>query len=178
MVTAALLAQLALSLGDINEAVQRTERVGSQVREDHSDPGNVIMKVRRAGRKLSVLQYADILLRNSGEQECAAPMSRIQVVISNEKHRGHSNGTGLRFDSRASLKKLVSFGTPRIYLPSPGSHQSEPRRYSRFMSATSRNYVLEVRRLLYLTEFLVLIYYVGVFIPLIFCKYLFINYIF
>ncbi|KAG3202936.1 hypothetical protein PC128_g2827 [Phytophthora cactorum] len=37
-------------------------------------------------------------------------------------------------------------------------------------------YVLEVRKLMYLTEFLVLIYYVGVFIPLIFSIYMVVMY--
>jgi hypothetical protein len=42
-------------------------------------------------------------------------------------------------------------------------------RDSKELTATSLEHVLEVRRLLYLTEFLVLINYVGIFIPLIFC---------
>ncbi|KAE9101889.1 hypothetical protein PF006_g22572 [Phytophthora fragariae] len=56
IVTAALLGQLALSLRDINEAVQRTGQVESRLSEDHSDPGYIIMKARRTGRNLSALQ--------------------------------------------------------------------------------------------------------------------------
>ncbi|KAG6944635.1 hypothetical protein JG688_00016983, partial [Phytophthora aleatoria] len=51
-----------------------------------------------------------------------------------------------------------------------------PKRASQQLSATSLQYVLEVRKLMYLTEFLVLINYVGVFIPLIFSIYMVVMY--
>jgi hypothetical protein len=39
------------------------------------------------------------------------------------------------------------------------------------MATAFLRYVTEVEHLLYLAEFLVLIYYVGASIPLVFCKY-------
>ncbi|KAL4117926.1 hypothetical protein PRIC2_010254 [Phytophthora ramorum] len=50
----------------------------------------------------------------------------------------------------------------------PAPENAMKARDSKAVTATSLQYILEVRRLLYLTEFLVLINYVGVFIPLVF----------
>ncbi|KAG3008460.1 hypothetical protein PC121_g3252 [Phytophthora cactorum] len=60
--------------------------------------------------------------------------------------------------------------------PAPEDVVPAPKRTPQQLSSTSLQYVLEVRKLMYLTEFLVLIYYVGVFIPLIFSIYMVVMY--
>lgn len=94
--------------------------------------------------------------------------SNLQLSVSKD---GGIVDRDLKFESRGTLQ-LQPIGA-RIQ-PAPEVVKWGPpvkaKRDSRSMSAASLQYVLDVRRLMYLTEFLVLIYYVGVFIPLIFCK--------
>ncbi|KAJ8566752.1 hypothetical protein ON010_g6369 [Phytophthora cinnamomi] len=73
--------QLALSLRGSHDAVQRAEDVGSRLRANHSDPGNIIMKVKRAGHKLSAPRYTDILLQDTGKQGDIDPANTIQVML-------------------------------------------------------------------------------------------------
>ncbi|KAI9982887.1 hypothetical protein PInf_006687 [Phytophthora infestans] len=72
------------------------------------------------------------------------------------------------FEERGSIKPYAG---ARIQ-PAPLDTDKHTVRDAKEITATSLQYVLEVRRLIYLTEFLVLINYVGVFIPLIFSIYM------
>ncbi|KAG6953418.1 hypothetical protein JG688_00012829 [Phytophthora aleatoria] len=70
----------------------------------------------------------------------------------------------INFEERGIIKP---FSGARIQ-PAPLDAEKQTAHEVKEITATSLQYVLEVRRLLYLTVFLVLINYVGVFIPLIF----------
>ncbi|KAG3205205.1 hypothetical protein PC129_g22204 [Phytophthora cactorum] len=74
----------------------------------------------------------------------------------------------INFEERGIIKP---FSGARIQ-PAPLDAEKQTAHEVKEMTATSLQYVLEVRRLLYLTEFLVLINYVGVLIPLIFSIYM------
>jgi hypothetical protein len=190
MVTAALLVQLVMSLRDVNDATHRVERVERLLGEEHQygDPRFLILKSSVGGRKPSILQRVDTLLVGDAIQ----PDTKAKRV-SSVRVRSASNLTlpaqqdenvlaeasvaspttemedrALKFESRGSLQLQPSAGARIQPAPEPGKQK----RASQDLSLTSLQYLLEVRRLLYLTEFLVLINYIGVFIPLIFCEYL------
>ncbi|KAG3097307.1 hypothetical protein PI125_g15736 [Phytophthora idaei] len=74
----------------------------------------------------------------------------------------------INFEERGIIKH---FSGARIQ-PAPLDAEKQTAHEVKEITATSLQYVLEVRRLLYLIEFLVLINYVGVFIPLIFSIYM------
>ncbi|GMF45755.1 unnamed protein product [Phytophthora fragariaefolia] len=186
MMTAALLVQLAMSLRDVHEATVRIEHVERQLSEErqYGDPRYLIFKSSTGARKLSALQNADTLLVgeaprlgfNRLSSKRVRTASNLQQVILAESSSQNNMNTVedrvVKFESGSSLQ-LQPLGA-RIQ-PAPDPIKPEfvkQKRASQEISATSLKYVLEVRRLMYLTEFLVLIYYVGVFIPLIFCEYI------
>ncbi|KAE9219397.1 hypothetical protein PF001_g20553 [Phytophthora fragariae] len=169
MVTAALLVQLAMSLRDVNIAVHRTELVGSHLTGEHGGPYQLIAKSSIGCCKPSTLECAYTLLRCGAVQNATKRMSKIHVVSIGSK----LDVKDFKLESRGTLQLSLQPIGAQIH-PEPDAVKVElakPKRESQEMSATSLQYVLEVRRLMNLTEFLVLIYYVGVFIPLIFCKY-------
>ncbi|KAE9107964.1 hypothetical protein PF006_g20984 [Phytophthora fragariae] len=166
MVTAALLVQLAMSLRDVNIAVHRTELVGSHLTGEHGGPYQLIAKSSIGCCKPSTLECAYTLLRCGAVQNATKRMSKIHVVSIGSK----LDVKDFKLESRGTLQLSLQPIGAQIH-PEPDAVKVElakPKRESQEMSATSLQYVLEVRRLMNLTEFLVLIYYVGVFIPLIF----------
>ncbi|EGZ07331.1 hypothetical protein PHYSODRAFT_528574 [Phytophthora sojae] len=182
MVTTALLVQLAMSVRDGNVAINRTELVGRHLLEQFNDPCEFVAKSSIGGRKPSALQRADSLLLDGVVQDGVKRMSSIHVRSASNLQLSVSKDGGivdrdLKFESRGTLQ-LQPIGA-RIQ-PAPEVVKWGPpvkaKRDSRSMSAASLQYVLDVRRLMYLTEFLVLIYYVGVFIPLIFSVYMGVMY--
>ncbi|KAG1708036.1 hypothetical protein DVH05_024721 [Phytophthora capsici] len=171
MVTAALLAQLAMSLRDVNDAVHRMDKIGRQLA--HEDVyNNLIPKSSTGIHILTCLERAEAMLIGQREALNGSNGKRVSCSprrssITKNSVTKESVENALEFEERGSIKP---YSGARIQ-PAPQCADQLTARDPKDITATSLQYVLEVRRLLYLTEFLVLINYVGVFIPLIFCKY-------
>ncbi|GMF37651.1 unnamed protein product [Phytophthora fragariaefolia] len=183
MVTLALLCQLAMSLRDVHISVNRAEIIGRLVTDDFWDPCKFVAKSSIGSSRPSALQRADsLLLGNSsqgGKREGSIQVrsaSNLQLELS--KDGSKLDGQNLKFQSRGTLQLQPIGARIQPALDPIKWGPVKPKRDSRSMSGASLQYILEVRRLMYLTEFLVLIYYVGVFIPLIFSKCLLILYYF
>ncbi|KAG4231936.1 hypothetical protein PC116_g19814 [Phytophthora cactorum] len=147
MVTAALMIQLAMSLRDVNDAVHRMDKQ----QEAWQEPKTNTVSVRR-----SLITNPE-KLSQAGEGAEAKELEKSNTI---EKD--------INFEERGIIKP---FSGARIQ-PAPLDAEKQTAHEVKEMTATSLQYVLEVRRLLYLTEFLVLINYVGVLIPLIFSIYM------
>ncbi|KAL3669415.1 hypothetical protein V7S43_005809, partial [Phytophthora oleae] len=168
MVTAALLVQLAMSLRDVNDAVRRMDKIGRQLANEdvYNDPNKGVPKSSTGIHILTCLERAEAML--IGQREALKEPNGKKVSFGeNALVKSNSVEKALEFEERGSIKPYVA----RIQ-PAPQYANKLTARDPKEITATSLQYVLEVRRLLYLTEFLVLINYVGVFIPLIFSIYM------
>ncbi|KAG3183604.1 hypothetical protein PC129_g21982 [Phytophthora cactorum] len=196
IVTAALLVQLALSLRDVYEATHRIERAERQLGEEHQygDPRYLIIKSSVGSLKMSALHQADTLLLSNAGNKVNQRNGTISIRVRSAGNLKNSSlqdddvlaesndpidnfvvgGHNLRFESRGILQVQGLAGV--CVQPVPEHVMPAPKCASQQLSATSLQYVLEVRKLMYLTEFLVLINYVGVFIPLIFSIYMVVMY--
>ncbi|GMF45757.1 unnamed protein product [Phytophthora fragariaefolia] len=181
MVTAALLVQLVMSLRDVNEAVRRMDKIGRQLTHEavSSKANQGILKSSVGGHVVTCLERAQLILLDQQEvfEKHEVQPSNIKHTRSSTAQRLHagqpsetSHDNPLAADPDFNVESHATEklrGGGRIHpAPEGPTKDSDPKE----ITATSLRYVLEVRRLLYLTEFIVLINYVGVFIPLIFCK--------
>ncbi|KAF1785822.1 hypothetical protein GQ600_19248 [Phytophthora cactorum] len=177
IVTAALLVQLALSLRDVYEATHRIERAERQLGEEHQygDPRYLIIKSSVGSLKMSALHQADTLLLSNARDKVNQRNGTISIRVRSAGNLKNSSlqdddvlaesndpiddlvvgGHNLRFESRGILQVQGVAGV--CVQPVPEHVMPAPKRASQQLSATSLQYVLEVRKLMYLTEFLVLI---------------------
>ncbi|ETK82079.1 hypothetical protein F442_12672 [Phytophthora nicotianae P10297] len=186
MVTAALLLQLGMSLRDVNDAVHRMDKVGRQLAHEdvYNDPSIATPKSSVGAHVLTCLERAEKMLL---EQRDALQESKVKTVSVRSSitqrdkiSQAEKGGEGKELLKSDSIEKTFKFeerGTIKPYSgariqPTPEEAEKHTARGVKEITATSLQYVLEVRRLLYLTEFLVLINYVGVFIPLVFSIYM------
>ncbi|KAG6961009.1 hypothetical protein JG688_00009320 [Phytophthora aleatoria] len=163
---------LALSLRDVYEATHRIELVAQQLEEEHrrGDPRCLIFN--SGVGKLSALHHAVTLLHgDAGSSKAKQRSTTSNVRVHSAGNLGDSN---YKCESQGRLQVRALAGV-RIQ-PAPEDAVPAPKHTPQQLSPTSLQYVLEVRKLMYLTEFLVLIYYVGVFIPLIFSIYMVVMY--
>ncbi|KAI9982886.1 hypothetical protein PInf_006686 [Phytophthora infestans] len=187
MVTAAILIQLVMSLRDVSDGVHRMDKVGRQLAHEdvYNDPSIATLKSSVGAHVLTCLERAEKMLL---EQQHALQESKTNTVSvrrssinrrdkisqagegaeGKELEKSDSVEKDLTFEERGSIKPYAG---ARIQ-PAPLDTDKHTARDAKEITATSLQYVLEVRRLIYLTEFLVLINYVGVFIPLIFSIYM------
>ncbi|KAF1786133.1 hypothetical protein GQ600_17230 [Phytophthora cactorum] len=187
MVTAALLIQLAMSLRDVNDAVHRMDKVGRQLAhaDVYNDPSLATPKSSIGANILTCLERAEKMLQEQQEAWQEPKTNTVSVrrsLITNpeklsqagegaeakELEKSNTIEKDINFEERGIIKP---FSGARIQ-PAPLDAEKQTAHEVKEITATSLQYVLEVRRLLYLTEFLVLINYVGVFIPLIFSIYM------
>lgn len=167
--------QLVLSLRDVHEAVRRIDLKGRQLQEES---GNVVNSRIFAPRANPASIRTDL-----GRAETV--LLEIKRVL--QRERQPSSGNFQRFKTFSRLQQIApqvtvvkpyaqSSGGPQLtrqFLDENRVHPTpekphELRGAHREISAASLVYVLEVRRLLFLTEFIILLNYVGVFIPLVF----------
>uniref|UniRef100_H3GPK1 Transmembrane protein n=1 Tax=Phytophthora ramorum TaxID=164328 RepID=H3GPK1_PHYRM len=181
MVTAALLIQLAMSLRDVNDAVRRMEQIGRQLAHEdvYNEPRNATPKSSVGAHVLTCLERAESMIL---DQQDAPQDQGIKMALTNPRRRPSVKSPDKVADTCEMNGKMVdedfNFESPptmRLHGGAriqPAPENAMKARDSKAVTATSLQYILEVRRLLYLTEFLVLINYVGVFIPLVFSIYM------
>ncbi|ETM41962.1 hypothetical protein L914_12306 [Phytophthora nicotianae] len=178
--TAALLVQLALPLRDVYEATYRIERIARQLGEErhYGDPRYLIIKSSVGSRELGAFQKSrNATARTGTKVKQRRSISSIRVrsaaninnsTMQDDDVLAESNDAAgglvvgdhdLKFESRGTLQMQLSAGA-RIE-PAPEHVRSAPKRASQQLSSTSFQYVLEARKLMYLTEFLVLIHYIN-----------------
>ncbi|POM59038.1 Hypothetical protein PHPALM_36238 [Phytophthora palmivora] len=191
MVTVTLLVQLAMSLRDVYEATQRMELVGRRLGGAHQygEPQYSKLKPSAGGRKLSALLHAETMLLSDDSHIRIKVRSMSSVRVRSERlsschdenvlvESGEPSDTisveerDFKFESRSTVQLQHSV---EVRIPE-SVKLAKSNSVSKQLSPTLLQYVLEVRRLMYLTEFLVLINYVGVFIPLIFSIYMVVMY--
>ncbi|POM59034.1 Hypothetical protein PHPALM_36241 [Phytophthora palmivora] len=174
MVTAALLVQLAMSLRDVNVANRKT----THSRNVYNDPNKGIPKSSIGISVATCLERAESMilgqqeaLQESNGKKFSTISVRASITYSNTPETKEAMDEGLNttgnkfnFEERGTIQP---YHGARIQPALQNVDACDPKQ----ITATTLQYVLEVRRLMYLTEFLVLINYVGVFIPLVFCKY-------
>ncbi|KAG2799916.1 hypothetical protein PC118_g10350 [Phytophthora cactorum] len=169
MVTAALMIQLAMSLRDVNDAVHRMDKVGRQLvhADVYNDPSLATPKSKQQEAwqepKTNTVSVRRSLITNPEKLSQAG-----EGAEAKELEKSNTIEKDINFEERGIIKP---FSGARIQ-PAPLDAEKQTAHEVKEMTATSLQYVLEVRRLLYLTEFLVLINYVGVLIPLIFSIYM------
>ncbi|KAG3141046.1 hypothetical protein PI126_g15685 [Phytophthora idaei] len=173
MVTAALLIQLAMSLRDVNDAVHRMDKVGRQLAhaDVYNDPSLATPKSSIGAHILTCLERAEKMLQ---EQQEAWQEPKTNTVSLAKERRPRNWRSRISFEKDINFEErgiIKHFSGARIQ-PAPLDAEKQTAHEVKEITATSLQYVLEVRRLLYLIEFLVLINYVGVFIPLIFSIYM------
>ncbi|KAF4038211.1 hypothetical protein GN244_ATG09685 [Phytophthora infestans] len=156
------------------------DKVGRQLaREDvYNDPSIATLKSSVGAHVLTCLERAEKMLLEQQHALQESKTNAVSVRRSSINHRDKISQAGegaegkelaksdsvekdLTFEERGSIKPYAG---ARIQ-PAPLDTDKHTARDAKEIRATSLQYVLEVRRLIYLTEFLVLINYVGVFIP-------------
>ncbi|KAG6617003.1 uncharacterized protein IUM83_04789 [Phytophthora cinnamomi] len=165
--------ELAMSLRDVKEAVHRMDNVGRQLahEEIYSNRDHGVPKSSTGVHLATCLERAEMMLLDQqealqmhGAKSIRGPSTSQQNQLT-ETHAAKDQDFNI--ESPATMRHGAAGA--RIHpAPERPTRESEPKE----ITAISLQYVLEVRRLLYLTEFLVLINYVGVFIPLIFSIYM------
>ncbi|RLN87732.1 hypothetical protein BBJ28_00019039 [Nothophytophthora sp. Chile5] len=151
-VMGALLLQMVLSLRDVNIAVEVLEQLGRQLEREnvYQDHRDTVVKSSVGGHVRTVLERAIALLQQGtpANKRC--------------EDQKPEQTAPMRQPGGASVQ--------------PAPQPTEERNDSRKRSSATLQYTQKVQQLLYLTEFLVLINYVGVIIPLIFTTYLGVMY--
>ncbi|RLN98302.1 hypothetical protein BBJ28_00025315 [Nothophytophthora sp. Chile5] len=151
-VMGALLLQMVLSLRDVNIAVEVLEHLGRQLEQEcvYQDHRDTVVKSSVGGHVLTVLERA--------------------IAFLQEETPANKRCQDQKTEQAAPIRHLGGASVQ------PAPQLTEERNDSRKLSSTTVQYTQKVRQLLYLTEFLVLINYVGVIIPLIFTTYLGVMY--
>ncbi|OWZ15297.1 hypothetical protein PHMEG_00011096 [Phytophthora megakarya] len=181
MVTAALLVQLMMSLRDVNAAVFRMDRIGRKLDHEnvYHDANKGIPKSSFGAHVMTCLERAESMILDQHEalnpNDKKGSSVRVRSSVTSldklpqigeragdmETTTPNMNENNFNFEERGTIHL---FSGARIE-PAP-PYSDKLARDPKEMTTISLQYVLEVRRLMYLTEFLVLINYVAIYMGL------------
>lgn len=172
--------QMIASMHDVDKVIKRMQIVKDQVTKERARriADNPTIEQILELRRKTILGYAqDILERDSSTQTA-------QVVVASQKTMRLSPTNVLPLDAELTTSKHVqkeprrssgsrsklmgSFSLGKVFsMPKPKANDATN------VTKLELDYALNVRKVLYITEFVILLNFVEVIVPIIFCKFLF-----
>jgi len=166
-------AQMIASMHDVGLVIQRMQLVRDRVASERARLmlSNSAMTKVRGPHKVTTLRYTQCIFQRHGLVQ--------PTVVASLRSAGPSSTAVLPFDAKMAKPSKGSTNSPAQ--PQPMTHPSLQKLFSVHHRDTISSkadirtleleYVLHVRKVLYITEFVILINYVEVIVPIIFCTF-------